>query len=53
VGRNNVYHHPSPQVVARLADHGARLLRTDRDGMVLVTFRQRRRLRIELPGSPR
>lgn len=51
-GVNNLYHHPSPVVLDRLAEHGARVLRTDRDGMILVRLSERG-MRIELPGSPR
>jgi competence protein ComEC len=34
VGRRNMYNHPSPEVVERLAQSGARVLRTDEDGAV-------------------
>lgn len=34
VGRQNRYHHPAPEVVRRLEDSGAVVLRTDRDGAV-------------------
>jgi competence protein ComEC len=33
-GRRNTYGHPAPQVLARLAQHGAAVLRTDRDGTI-------------------
>jgi competence protein ComEC len=36
-GENNPYGHPNAEALARLAGHGARLLRTDRDGAVTVT----------------
>jgi competence protein ComEC len=52
-GVNNLYHHPSPIVVDRLREHGVRMLRTDRDGMVLLRFRADGRTHIELPGAPR
>lgn len=51
-GVNNMYHHPSPVVLDRLAEHGVRVLRTDRDGMVLIRLSEGR-TRIELPGAPR
>jgi competence protein ComEC len=52
-GVNNLYHHPAPEVVERLADRGARVLRTDRSGEILVRFAADGRLRIETPGAPR
>jgi competence protein ComEC len=52
-GVNNLYHHPSPVILDRLAEHGIRVLRTDRDGMILVRLREDGRTRIELPGAPR
>ncbi|HWM92017.1 MAG TPA: DNA internalization-related competence protein ComEC/Rec2 [Thermoanaerobaculia bacterium] len=51
-GVNNLYHHPSPVILDRLAERSIRVLRTDRDGMVLVRL-QEGRMRIELPGVPR
>jgi competence protein ComEC len=36
VGRQNVFGHPSPDVVQRLAHAGATVFRTDRDGAVIV-----------------
>jgi len=53
VGVNNLYHHPSPEVVERLQDHGARVLRTDRSGEILVRFEADGRMRIETPGAPK
>jgi competence protein ComEC len=35
-GRNNTFGHPAPDVIGRLAAAGATILRTDRDGAVLV-----------------
>jgi competence protein ComEC len=35
-GRNNTFGHPAPDVIDRLEDAGATVLRTDRDGAVLV-----------------
>jgi competence protein ComEC len=53
VGVGNVYHHPSPEVVERLGEHHARVLRTDRAGEIVVRFGRDRRLRLELPGEPK
>jgi competence protein ComEC len=53
VGINNLYHHPSPEVVKRLGDHHARVLRTDRSGEIAVWFGKGGRMRIETPGAPR
>ncbi len=36
-GRHNAYHHPHPEVVSAYLDGGASLLRTDRDGAVVMT----------------
>ena len=36
VGAGNPYGHPSPRTVYLAGDDGARVLRTDRDGMVLI-----------------
>jgi len=52
-GVNNLYHHPSPEVVERLADHGVRVLRTDRSGEIVLRFGKDGRLRIETPGAPK
>jgi competence protein ComEC len=52
-GVNNLYHHPSPLIVDRLQEHGVHLLRTDRDGLVLLRFKADGRTHIELPGVPR
>ena len=52
-GPANIYHHPAPDVVERIEEHGARVLRTDRSGMIRVAFREEGRLRIETPGAPR
>ncbi len=53
VGVGNVYHHPSPEIVERLGEHRARVLRTDRAGEIVVRFGKDRRLRIEMPGEPK
>ncbi len=52
-GVRNLYHHPSPEVVERLEEHGARVLRTDRSGEVVVRFEEGGRMRVETPGAPR
>ncbi|HEY0783555.1 MAG TPA: hypothetical protein VGE98_13940, partial [Thermoanaerobaculia bacterium] len=53
VGAGNLYHHPSPAVVDRLAERHTPLLRTDRDGLIVLAFDRARRLRLELPGAPK
>jgi len=53
VGVNNLYRHPSPEIVERLGDHHARVLRTDRAGEIVVRFGADGRLRIETPGAPK
>lgn len=42
VGARNAYGHPRPEVLARLAAAGASVLRTDRDGAVIVRTDGRR-----------
>ncbi|HET9226340.1 MAG TPA: DNA internalization-related competence protein ComEC/Rec2 [Thermoanaerobaculia bacterium] len=51
-GVKNLYRHPSSVVLDRLQERGIRVLRTDRDGLVLVKL-FRGRTQIELPGAPR
>jgi competence protein ComEC len=51
-GVKNLYHHPSPVILDRLTERGIRVLRTDRDGMILFRLFERR-TQIELPGAPR
>lgn len=53
VGLRNSYHHPSPEVLARLTSRGVRVLRTDRDGMIRIRVRPDGGLRIALPAAPR
>jgi competence protein ComEC len=53
VGVNNLYHHPSPEVVERLEESGARVIRTDRTGEILMRFGKDGRTRIETPGAPK
>lgn len=36
VGKNNSYRHPSPQVEAKLSQFGAKILRTDEQGEVVI-----------------
>lgn len=36
LGFKNKFKHPAPEVVARYKEHGARVLRTDRTGAVVV-----------------
>lgn len=52
-GVNNIYYHPAPDVVERIEEHGAQVLRTDRSGMIRVAFGEDGTLRIETPGAPR
>lgn len=52
-GARNPYGHPAPEVLGRLRAHGARVLRTDRDGMVVLRFHQDGRWTLRLPGSPK
>lgn len=51
-GVRNLYRHPSPVILDRLAERGIRVLRTDRDGMILIRLDEGR-MRIETPGAPR
>lgn len=52
LGIHNLYHHPSPKVLERLEERHILVLRTDRDGEILLHLDDPR-LRIELPGAPR
>ncbi|HEX2223200.1 MAG TPA: DNA internalization-related competence protein ComEC/Rec2, partial [Thermoanaerobaculia bacterium] len=52
-GRNNVYRHPATEVLERLERYGVRVLRTDRDGQISLSWTDAGRMRIELPGVPR
>lgn len=51
-GVKNLYRHPSPVILDRLSERGIRVLRTDRDGLILFRLLEGR-MRIELPGAPR
>lgn len=52
-GVRNRYAHPSRETLARLAARGIRVLRTDRDGMVILRWRPGGPLDLDLPASPR
>lgn len=52
-GVRNIYHHPSPEVVERLQDGGARVLRTDRGGEIQLAFGADGKIRITTPGAPK
>jgi competence protein ComEC len=49
-GARNPYGHPAPDVLERLRESGARVLRTDRHGMVVLRFHPDGHREIELPG---
>ncbi len=52
-GVGNRFGHPAPEVVARFARSGGRILRTDVQGEVVVRWRRGSPFEVELPGSPR
>ena len=52
-GVRDSYGHPAAAVCARLAGSGARVLRTDRDGAVTLSWRAHGPWRLRLPGAPR
>lgn len=52
-GEDNLYHHPSPETLARLAAVGARVLRTDQLGEIVLRPDGAGRLHIELPAVPK
>jgi competence protein ComEC len=52
-GSNNPFGHPAPAALERLAARGIRVLRTDRDGEVALSWRRAGPWRLRLPGSPR
>jgi competence protein ComEC len=52
-GVDNLYHHPAPAVLERLAERSIPVLRTDQAGLILLRFEEDGRTRIELPGVPR
>lgn|GEM_PF-4386155 len=41
-GENNPYHHPCPEVIKGLTQLGTTFYRTDREGMIKITFNQSR-----------
>ena len=52
-GRGNHYGHPASPVLARIAAAGARTLRTDRSGEIVLRPAAGGRWRLETPGAPR
>jgi competence protein ComEC len=52
-GVDNLYHHPSPVILDRLAERGIPVLRTDQVGLILIRLGEDGRTKIELPGAPR
>ena len=52
-GVDNLYRHPSPVILERLAERGIPVLRTDRDGLTLLRLGEDGRMAFELPGVPR
>jgi competence protein ComEC len=52
-GVGNRYSHPSAEVVIRLAERGVPVLRTDRNGAIVLSFFRDSPMRIDLPGSPK
>ncbi len=52
-GVGNAHGHPHQQVLERLHSAGARVLRTDRSGMLRLRFHPGDKISIELPGAPR
>lgn len=51
VGATNDYGHPTPEALARLAQVGARVLRTDQDGEVTVRSRDGQPWQVETAGG--
>jgi competence protein ComEC len=52
-GVRDPYGHPAAPVCARLASSGARVLRTDRDGAVTLSWSAHGSWRLRTPGAPR
>lgn len=38
VGKNNMYNHPASQTLERLENYSGKILRTDEDGAIVITF---------------
>lgn len=51
VGATNDYGHPTPEALARLAQVGARVLRTDQDGEITVRSRDGQPWQVETAGG--
>ena len=51
-GEGNLFRHPHPSVVERLAEAGTRILRTDQHGLIRITS-DGKRLEVHTPGSHR
>ncbi len=49
-GRRNPYGHPAEEVLERLRRHRVQVLRTDRDGMIVLRVPAPGRLHLHLPG---
>lgn len=52
-GVRNLYRHPAETVLERFEERNIPLLRTDRDGLVLIRIGEGGQWRIETPGAPR
>ena len=52
VGSSNAYGHPGPGALRRLRAAGARVLQTDRDGLVALEWSPAGPWRLDLPGAP-
>jgi len=52
-GVRNPYGHPAQEVLARFAERRVRVVRTDRDGMVIVRISPEGRMTLDLPGAPK
>lgn len=46
VGKQNRYGHPSPETLQRIAESGARIVRTDQDGAVIMRFQEDGRIEV-------
>jgi competence protein ComEC len=52
-GAHNPYGHPAAEVLARLVSRRVRIVRTDRDGMIVVAIHPDGRIVLELPRAPK